>query len=213
MRGSSRLNYGNSGPPGWLVFVFAVALVFGSYYVWLGVRNFVQTGGLGRVEATEQAVALVTATAERIQAQRDAITPLPSLTPIPECQDFVIVSSIRANLRQLPNTESGVIDTLAPGEVICVIELEVSGEWYLIDSNPRTRRIDVAYIHESIVEALNPTLTPSLTFTPLPTVTDIPTHTPTITPSPAPTDTLDPNATPTTTPTPSSTPTAPAQNA
>ncbi len=30
----------NSGPPAWIVFLAGVALIFGLYYVWLGVRDF-----------------------------------------------------------------------------------------------------------------------------------------------------------------------------
>lgn len=203
----------DGGPPAWFVFLLGVALVFGAYYLWVGVRNFVQTGGMGVIEATEQAVELDTATAEQVRSQREAVTPLPTFTPLPECQDFVIIASTRANIREAPNLDALVIDSLPPGETICVIEHHASGDWYLIDLNPLTRRIDAAYIFADIVEAVNPTPTPTETFTPAPTVTPVPTDTPTMTPSPAPTDTPDPDATDTPTPSPLPTPTSAIQSA
>jgi hypothetical protein len=210
---SRRSNYSGGGIPAWLVFLVGVALVFALYYLWVGLRDFVATGGLGIQEATEQAIDISTATAERIQSELVVITPLPTLTPLPECQDFVVISEMRANLRSAPNTSAQVIGSLIPGETLCVIEHDSSGDWYLVDLNPATRRVEPAYIAASIVEAVNPTPTPTNTFTPAPTVTPVPTETPTITPSPAPTNTPDPDATDTPTPTPLPTPTTPVQHA
>ena len=39
--------YGSGGGlPPWLVFIVAIALVFGTYYVWTGLRDFIRSGGL-----------------------------------------------------------------------------------------------------------------------------------------------------------------------
>ena len=54
---------------------------------------------------------------------------------------------------------------------------EDGSEWYSIDLNPSTRRIELAYMHESIIEAVNPTPTPSITPTPSNTVSPPPTVT------------------------------------
>lgn len=200
---------GSGGPPAWLVLVVAVAIVFGLYYVWLGVQNYLRTGGLGVAEATQQAQLIVTATAARIQSVPSR-TPVPSFTPIPECQDFV-VSVPSAIVRAQPSMNAPIVTSLSSGETVCVLGRDAGSEWYSIDSNPRTRLLEIAYMHETVIAAVNPTLTPTLSPTPLPTVTPEPSRTPTLSPTPRPTDTPDPDATdtpmPTATPTPSQTPT------
>jgi hypothetical protein len=199
-----------SGPPAWLVFLLGIALVFGIYYLWNGIANFLRSGGLPISQATDQAEVIDTATAVRqaTQARAEARTPLPSSTPLPECQDFVVIVPSGV-LREAPNTNSLPLDSISEGEIVCVLERAApESVWYLLDANPVTRRIDEGFMREDIIRALNPTPTPSTTFTPAPTVTPAPTLTPTISPTPVPTDTPDPNAsdTPTPTYTPSYTP-------
>jgi hypothetical protein len=176
------------------VFLVAVALVFGAFYLYQGAQNFIRTGGLGVEEATSRAQVVSTATAQQFTAAatRVASTPRPSLTPIPECIDFRVV--VNAVVRQSPS-ESGAVETgKTAGEIVCVLGREEGSEWYSIDLNPETRRVELAYMHEVVLEAVNPTPTPSITSTPLPTVTPAPTDTPSMTPPP--TDTAAPPPTP-----------------
>lgn len=211
-RPDRRYGGGKGGPPPWLIFLLGVALVFGLYYLWLGVRDFMETGGLGIVEATERAVIVETATAAVApDLQRNSVTPRPSNTPIPECADF-IVSVPSAIVRAQPSTSAPIVDSFPQGTIVCVISRAPESEWYLIDSNPETRRLNAAYMHESVIEAVNPTPTPSNTFTPNPTVTPLPTNSPTTSPSPAPTATRDPRITDTPTPTLTPSPTEALQN-
>ena len=198
----------NNGPPTWFVLMVGIALVFALYYLWTGFRDYVSSGGLGIREATEQAEVVATATAERFIQQRDLPTPRPTATPIPECKDFRVTVS-NAIVREQPTTNAGIVTSYFENDIVCVIEREGETEWYLIDTEPRTRRVNAAYMHESIIQAVNPTPTPTQTVTPAPTVTPVPTDTPSITPSPRPSPTRDPNATDTSTPTPTRTPTAP----
>jgi len=202
---------GSGGAPAWLVFVVAVAIVFATYYLWLGVQNYLRTGGLGVAEATRQAELIITATAVRVQSV-PSLTPVPTFTPVPPCQDFV-VSVPSAIVRDQPNPRAAIVTSLAAGETVCVLGREGSSEWYSIDHNPRTRRLELVYMHETVIEAVNPTPTPSLTPTPLPTVTPLPSATPTPSPEPRPTRTPDPAATDTPTPTPTPTPTESVQSA
>jgi hypothetical protein len=206
---------GGDGPPAWLIFLVGIALVFGGYYLWLGAQNFLRTGGRGVVEATERAVIVSTATAESFLPTRQA-TLVATPTPVPECKAFV-VNVPNARVRQSPSESAATIDSLFQNAEVCVLERAApDSEWYVIDQNPATRRLELAYMHESVLEALNPTATPSRTPTPLPTVTATPS--PTLTPvtptlTAPPTETRDP-ATPDT-PTPTFTPssTAPRQSA
>ena len=189
------------GPPSWFVFLLGVALVFGLYYLWVGLRDFVQTGGQGIAEATERSEIIHTATAEVAQnLQRPSLTPAPSRTPIPECQDFV-VSVPNAIVRDQPTTNGAIVTSYFEGTHVCVIGREPESEWYLIDENPDTRRLNAAYMHESVIQAVNPTPTPSDTFTPLPSVTPLPSLSPTPSVTPSPTPTRDPSITDTPTPT------------
>jgi len=201
----------HNGPPTWFVFLVGIAVVFGLYYMWLGVRNFMASG-MTVVESTRQAIELSTVTAEKIEElETFAPTPLPTHTPVPPCQDFV-VDVPSAIVRELPSTNSGIVDTLSQDETVCVIARQPDSEWYVIDENPRTRRLEPVYMHQDIIRALNPTLTPSTTFTPAPTVTNTPTYTPSATPQITDTPTVDPNLTPTPTPTPTATDTPPSVN-
>jgi hypothetical protein len=209
---SKRPSHKDDGPPTWLVFLLGIAVVFGMYYLWLGARDFFQSGGLGISEATERAEIISTATAERVQQLSvPSSTPRPSNTPIPECLDFA-VSVPNAIVREAPNTTAPIATSLFEGTIVCVIGREPDSEWYLIDSNPKTRRLNPAYMHETVIEAVNPTLTPTETFTPLPSVTPAPTLSPTISPSPAPTVTRDPQITETPTPSFTPSPTEPLQS-
>ncbi|RMG85100.1 MAG: hypothetical protein D6712_10065 [Chloroflexi bacterium] len=199
----------NSGPPAWFIFLIGIALVFALYYIWLGFRNFVQTGGLGVQEATQQAEVVFTATAVRREQQATSLpTSRPTLTPLPECQDFIVTAE-NAIVRERPTTNSGILTSFNQNTVVCVIQREGESEWYMIDAEPQTRRINIGYMHESVIRALNPTPTPTQTFTPAPTVTPMPTLTPSNTPIPQPTSTVDTSSTSTPTPTPTWTPTPP----
>ncbi len=174
---------GRSGPPSWFVILLGIAIVFGLYYLWFGLRNFMSTG-VTVVESTQQAIERHTATAVRIQEIAvNAPSPLPTFTPIPPCQEFA-VSVREAIIRAEPNTNSRIIGALKQGETVCVIAALPDTEWYLIDDNPLTRRIDKVYMHRDIIYALNPTATSTITFTP--TATNTATHT--FTPRPRPTE-------------------------
>jgi hypothetical protein len=94
-----------------------------------------------------------------------------------------------------------------------VVGQDPGSEWYTIDTNPLTRYLDAAYMHQDVIEPSNPTLTPSQTFTPPPTVTPAPTLTPSQTPPPSATFTPDLLSTPTPSNTPTFTPTSPMQSA
>lgn len=196
---------GNNGPPSWLVFLVGTALVFGAYYIWNGAQNFLRTGGRGVVETTQRAVIVASATAQSQPITRQpSRTPFP--TPFPTCQDFIVIVP-NARVREQPNELSAVVDSFFESDTVCVVgKPSPESEWFTIDLRPETRRLDVAYMHESVISALNPTPTPSMTVTPLPTVTPMPSLTPSLTPVPTLSPTVDPLATPTFTPTPSATP-------
>jgi hypothetical protein len=194
-----------SSLPAWMVFVVAVAVIFGTYYLWQGFRSYLETGGLGIMEATERAQIIATATADQVREIAPRTTLRPTFTPIPECKQFV-VSVPSAIVRESASTNAAIITSWSRGTQVCMIDRAATdNEWYIVDGNPETRRIEFAYMHESVIEALNPTLTPSRTPTALSTVTPLPTDTPSRTPTPAPTATIDPRATATPTLTPSAT--------
>ncbi len=189
------MRYGQrSGPPSWFIILLGIAIVFGVYYLWLGLRNFMSTG-VSASESTLQAIEENTATAIRFEEiEFNAPTLLPSITPVPPCQDFVVSVPI-ATVRSGPSTSSSIVTGLREGETVCVITLLPDSEWYLIDQNERTRRIESVYMHRDIIRALNPTATPSITPTPTntwtPTASATPTETsvPTIAPTQAATST------------------------
>ena len=207
------MRYGQrSGPPSWFIILLGIAIVFGVYYLWLGLRNFMSTG-VTAAESTLQASDQSTATAIRIEEiVFNAPTLLPSITPVPPCQDFVVRVPI-AIVRAGPSISSRIVAGLREGDTVCVITMLPDTEWYLIDENARTRRIDEVYMHRDILRALNPTATPTITLTPTNTLTptDTATATETAIPTVAPTrNSAAATSPPSPTPAPSATPTAPA---
>ena len=200
-----------SGPPSWFTILLGIAIVFGVYYLWLGLRNFMSTG-VSVAESTLQAIDQNTATAIRIEEiEFNAPTLLPSITPVPPCQEFVVRVPI-ALVRSGPSISSRIVAGLREGDTVCVIMMLPDSEWYLIDENERTRRIEKVYMHRDIVRALNPTATPTITLTPTNTSTPTATATPTETllPTAAPTQApLSETRLPSPTPSPSATATAP----
>lgn len=184
----SRGYRGGGGPPGWLILLIAVALVFGGFYLLQGATTFLRTGGLGVEEATQRAQVVSTATAQRVTRMATQPAELrPSATPQPECQDFRVIVP-NAVVRERPDAGSGIVTGLSSGTIVCVLGRAGVPDWYLIDLNPATRRLDEAYMNEVVIEAVYPTATS------LPTVTAAPTQPPTETPPPSDTP---PPATPT----------------
>jgi hypothetical protein len=214
-RPSGMSRRGRDGPPAWLIFLVGVALVFGAYYLWLGAQNFLRTGGRGVVEATERAVIVSTATAQSIIPTQPQ-TPQVTVTPIPECTPF-IVNVPNARVREAPSENAATVTSFFQNQEVCVLQRYApESEWYTIDLNPSTRRVELAYMHESVIQPVNPTLTPSRTPTPLPTITPTPTLTATPvspTPLPQPTETRDPGTPDTLTPSWTPSPTEPRQSA
>jgi hypothetical protein len=196
--------------PPWLIFLIAIALVFGLYYLWLGTRDFLSTGGLGAEQATQQAVVQATST-ERARPTDDpnapvfGITPNPTQTELPPCTEFVVIVD-RGVVRGQPTTRGNIVSQLVRGDTVCVVGQVENSDWYIIDTNPLTRRLDEAYMRNDVIEAAQPTATPSNTLTPAPSVTAMPSFTPSATPTITRTPTLDPNITRTPRPTPTDTP-------
>jgi len=147
-----------SGPPVWIIFLVGIALVLGGYYIFLGVRNFLRAGGLGVLEATQAAQVEATATFVAIVPTLPIL--VPTLTPVRECTPFT-VSVPSAIVRSAPSQngaiiEGAIIEALDQGTEVCVIERAGDGEWYLIDQNTITRRVEAGYMNENVIEAVNP---------------------------------------------------------
>jgi hypothetical protein len=210
-----------------MVFLVGAAIVFGGFYLLQGAQNFFRTNGLGVTEATARADIIASATAQRVLATpRNTANPNtppgglpPTTTPIPDCQEFTVIVP-NAIVREQPSTNGAIIDGLVEGTAVCVLGRDAGSEWYTVDGNPDTRRREIAYMHETVIEAVFPTATPSETLTPTVTPSITPSHTVTPTPTLEPTETRDPRASdtarPTRTPTPTPQPTLtipPLQNA
>lgn len=206
-RGSINRYRPSGGLPGWLVFLIAVAIGLGGYYVWIGLQDYLRAGGLGIVEATERAQIIASVTQARvvtITAGAPIVTLFPTPTDVPPCQDFEVAAPV-AIIRDRPTTNAAIVEQIPQGTVVCVIgraNNDPESEWFVLDYNPRTRRLDEAFMREDVILPLNPTPTPSNTVTRPPTVTPVPTtpspftQTPSITPSPTATYTQTPTLPP-----------------
>lgn len=185
-----------SGPSPLLIILVGALLVFGGYYVWLGFLDFLEDRGDITAEVTRQVVASATA-----QAAPPALLPTlympPTFTALPPCQWFR-VSAERAVYRECPSTnnqECPVREVVPAGTELCVYaRAQGNAEWYVVDLNPDGAYRDTVFIHESVVEAVNPTPTITRTPSPLPTITPTPSNTPAPTQPVSPTPTPSPTA-------------------
>lgn len=196
---------GESGPPAWLIILAAAMFVFGGYFIWNGLRNYMSGAFQAFARATE--VPLTAVASQPVSTLEAQFTSVPSRTPVPACQEFV-VRVPEAIIRECASTSCAIAGTLREGAVVCVLEQDyASDEWYIIDLDDSQFFTSIAYMHQSLIRPLNPTLTPSITNTPLPTLTPVPTGTPL--PTPEPTQTPEVAPSPTTTPTFTPSPTLP----
>lgn len=200
---------GQSGPPAWLIILVAAMLVFGGYFIWSGIRDYMAGTLATFIVPTE--IPAENPTARPSPSPDARFTPLPSRTPIPECQDF-LVTVPEAIVRECASTNCAIADTRREGDTICVLERDYTNEeWYIVDLDNSRFFTTIAYMHQSLLRSLNPTATASNTRQPLPTLTPKPTDTaqPTLPPvtteatfTPVITATPSPSATPTPSPTP-----------
>ncbi len=193
---------GRSGPPAWLIILTAAMLVFGGFFIWRGVQNYLRGTALQVFQATENPESFTAVFATPARDPR--FTPVPTRTPIPDCQDFEVTVP-EAIIRECASVNCPLVDVRREGDVVCVLQPDYTeAEWYIIDLDDSQFFTDIAYMHESIIRAVNPTPTPSMTLTATPTLTPVPSETPL--PTPLPTDTpgtaTPPSRTPTFTPTP-----------
>ncbi len=201
--------------PVWLVAVSAMLLVFGGYFVWRGLMGYLEASGNIAAPATTEAQLKQTATV-------DAQTPVPTIdlflasgtrTAARTCLDFR-VSVLRARIRECPKDTCNTLLMPAQGTRICVYGTATDApDWYEINIDPSAPIAQIGYMHNSVLDAINPTQRPSQTPTALPTVTPVPTQTPTRTPTPLPSNTSNPAAPATWTLTPTLTPVPPVQAA
>jgi hypothetical protein len=95
---------------------------------------------------------------------------------------FVVIVP-NARVRAAPSDSGTIITSFFMNDPVCVEgRVAPDSQWYIIDWKPETRRVDIAYMHESVIEAKNPTPTPTRSPTTPPSVTSAPTLTPSRTP-------------------------------
>jgi hypothetical protein len=206
-------HYHRSGPSPLLIVLIGALIVFGGYFVWVGLLTFLQDHGDITAPATRAANASATAEAAPVVIIPSPFMPA-TFTPLPDCPWFR-VKVAKAVYRECPSKDNNacpIRDTVEYGTEFCIYS-RVPGnpEWYVVELNPGGSYRDTVFMHESVLEAVNPTVTPGPTVTPRPTITRVPTFTPapTVLPSATPTPMPPPDASPTPTPTLTPSPTLP----
>ena len=205
--------YRRSGPSPLLIVSIGALIVFGGYFVWVGLLSFLQDHGDITAPATRAANASATAEAAPVVVLPSPFMPA-TFTPLPDCQWFR-VDVPKAVYRECPskdNNECPIRAEVEYGTELCIYSrVPGNSEWYVVELNPGGSYRDTVFMHESVLEAVNPTVTPAPTITPGPTITPVPTFTPApmVLPSITPTPTAPPDASPTLTPTLTPSPTLP----
>lgn len=190
---------GSDSPPLILLLIVGAMLVFGCYALWHGVTTFIRMGAVD-VVATSTAQIVATRTAAVPPTEIRLPTFPPTWTPPPACIRFTVTVD-SALVRECPAESCRVVDAYRYGTEVCVIRhLSEDSDWYEVERDTQRRSMQLGYMHQNVIAAVDPTPIPSETYTPLPTVTPGPTNTlpptrtraPTFTPTPS--DTPDPNA-------------------
>lgn len=168
-----------NSPPTWFVMLIGIALVFGGFRIWQELQNFFRGGGVPNAVATRQ----VRVTATRSPADIVA-TRFPTMTDLPPCEMY-LVDADSINVRSQPTVLATSLELLSRDTAVCVIARD--SEWFLIDRDTRTRRLEAGYIFAALLRSANPT--PTRTPSPRPMATITLTFTPTATTTPSPTRT------------------------
>ena len=180
------MRYPRQGPHPAVVTLIAAALVFGGYFLYLGVVEWIEQDFQADQRATETAV--VVQTVEQIARATSAFMPFPTATRVPDCEIYYVTAS-SAFVRECPSLTCPSKERFGNGANVCVIgraddnEYFDGAEWYKIDLNESASFLDEGYMHESVLTPRYPTPRPTATFTPLPTITPLPTVTASPTPS------------------------------
>lgn len=177
----------------WQAALMAALIVFGGYFLWRGALNFFSTAGNITAPATATAAATVTLRPTRtfeVPPMNLIFGAQPTARP---CLEFY-VTAVRARVRECPSERCETLAMPYQGNRICVYGRAAEApEWYEVNLYPNDPIPRSAYMHQSVIAAVNPT--PRPTATPRPSATFTPSHTPTplpsVTPRPA-TPTLSP---------------------
>lgn len=161
----------SSSPPTWFIMLIGVAFVFGGFRLWQEVQFFFREGQFFLPTATLNSRITPTPAPNLIIATR-----FPSPTPLPECQEYIVTAD-SVNVRAQPSTIAQVLEIIAKDTVVCVLAKE--GEWFFVDRDKRTRRLEAGYIYEPLLRSAIPTPTTTPTVRPAPTITLTFTRTPT----------------------------------
>lgn len=197
----------------WLVVITAALLVFGGYYTWRGVLNFLDAGGNISAPVTATVSRLTSVVNDATETEGTLVFFDATVTPKRTCIDFK-VTVVRARARDCAKDTCETVRMPVYGDTICVYGVSTSDpDWYEINLQPEDILPLIAYMHKSVIAPLHPTARPTQTFTPLPTVTPMPTLPRTATPTEVPTDTPNPATPPTRTPIPTPTQPPPIQAA
>src|ERR1700741_1148011 len=108
---------GRDGLPAWLIFLVGIALVFGVYYVWLGIQSFLRSGGRGILESTRSAEIVSTATAAFIETGIPTVKP--TTTPFPPCEPFYVIVP-NARVRAAPSDSGAILTSFFMNDPVCV---------------------------------------------------------------------------------------------
>lgn len=181
--------------PTWLVVLGAAVFVFGGFTLYSGVLNFLSGGGNITSPATATSASALEQTQQALNQPVPADmtiqipTRLPTRTPIPPCLEFRVIV-VRARVRDCPKDTCPTQDAmLSQGATVCVFgTVPEATDWYQVNLRPDSSYPEIAYMHESVLEAVRPTVRPTRTPTGarLATVTPIPTASPTRTYTPLP---------------------------
>jgi hypothetical protein len=196
-----------------LIVLVGAMVVFGGYFVWMGFLDFLDDQGDITAQSTRDISASATARAAPPPVFSSPYLPA-SFTPLPPCEWYTVRVD-RAVYRECPsqdNTQCPILNTVEYGTEFCVYSrVPNNPEWFIVELNPNGSYRNTVFMHESVLEPVNPTRTPAPTVTPGPTLTLLPSSTPapTLPPSPTPEPTQPPDVSPRSTPTPTPPPTVP----
>ncbi|MBO9310595.1 MAG: hypothetical protein J7551_12515, partial [Chloroflexi bacterium] len=147
----------------WQAAIIAALIVFGGYFLWRGALAFLSTAGDITAPATATAAATVTLRPTRtfeVPPMNLIFGVRPTARP---CLEFY-VTVMRARVRECPSERCETLAMPYRGNRICVYgRAEDAPEWYEVNLRPDDPIPHRAYMHQSVIAAVNPTPRPSAT--------------------------------------------------
>ena len=160
--------YRSSGPSPVLIVLIGALIVFGGY-VWTGMPRFFESRRHHRAGHAALPVDRSAPSGGLRAADGSGFCDAHAVAAVPVVRGAGSVCATgRAPARTTTSARRGEPGAGHAGAFTSAAD---NAEWYVVELNPEGAFRDIVYMHQSVIAAIDPTPTPTRTYTPLPTIT------------------------------------------